>query len=37
MKQINLGKDEEAITETISLKTNLVVRESSLKRPSEQV
>jgi LacI family transcriptional regulator len=31
MKQINKGKDEESITETISLKTNLVVRESSKK------
>jgi LacI family transcriptional regulator len=31
MKQINKGDDEESITETISLKTNLVVRESSLK------
>jgi len=32
MKQIDLAEDEEAITETISLKTNLVVRESSLKQ-----
>ncbi|MBK6267281.1 LacI family DNA-binding transcriptional regulator [Marivirga sp. S37H4] len=32
MKQIALGDDEEAITETISLKTNLVVRESSMKK-----
>ncbi|RUA33450.1 MAG: LacI family transcriptional regulator [Bacteroidetes bacterium] len=31
MKQINKEKDEESITETISLKTNLVVRESSKK------
>jgi DNA-binding LacI/PurR family transcriptional regulator len=31
MKQINKGEDEESITETISLKTNLVVRESSKK------
>jgi len=31
MKQINKGKDEESVTETISLKTNLVVRESSKK------
>jgi LacI family transcriptional regulator len=31
MKQINKGDDEESITETISLKTNLVVRESSKK------
>ncbi|MFQ3215212.1 MAG: LacI family transcriptional regulator [Marivirga sp.] len=31
MKQIMQPDDEEAITETISLKTNLVVRESSLK------
>ena len=31
MKQINASDDEESITETISLKTNLVVRESSLK------
>jgi LacI family transcriptional regulator len=31
MKQINKADDEESITETISLKTNLVVRESSKK------
>jgi len=31
MKQINKAEDEESITETISLKTNLVVRESSKK------
>lgn len=31
MKQINKSEDEESITETISLKTNLVVRESSKK------
>jgi LacI family transcriptional regulator len=31
MKQINKAEDEESVTETISLKTNLVVRESSLK------
>jgi LacI family transcriptional regulator len=31
MKQINKGEDEESITETISLKTNLVVRDSSRK------
>jgi len=31
MKQINKKEDEESITETISLKTNLVVRESSKK------
>ncbi|GAA5037175.1 LacI family transcriptional regulator [Marivirga lumbricoides] len=37
MKQIALGDDEEAITETISLKTNLVVRESSLKKKKPAV
>ncbi|MGM0581785.1 MAG: LacI family DNA-binding transcriptional regulator [Bacteroidota bacterium] len=31
MKQINKADDEESITETISLKTNLMVRESSKK------
>lgn len=31
MKQINKAEDEESVTETISLKTNLVVRESSKK------
>lgn len=31
MKQINAPDNEESITETVSLKTNLVIRESSLK------